>query len=60
LSKGKIRAGGGYGASPPAAGLASGPLVFGDILASGGWSISVTTIGGTPENYTAFGYCRPS
>jgi hypothetical protein len=58
-AKGRFVRGGGYGASPPAVGLVSGLLVFGDVLASGGWSVSVATIDGRPENYTAFGYCRP-
>jgi hypothetical protein len=59
-SGGRFVRGGGYGATPPAGPLTTGPLVFANVLASRGWSVSVATIAGEPEHYTAFGYCRPS
>jgi hypothetical protein len=51
--------GGGYGAPPPAAFQVRGPVVFGDILRSNGWEVSVLSIDGTQDAYKAFGYCRP-
>ena len=44
---GRFVRGGGYGATPPAAGLVSGPVVFGDILRSTGWEVSVQSIDGS-------------
>ena len=58
-SKGRFVRGGGYGANPPAVGLVSGPLVFGDVLTLPGWSVSVETIDGAAQSFAAFGYCRP-
>ncbi len=58
-SNGRFVRGGGYGASPPAAGLVSGPLVFRSAFVSPGWSVAAETINGSSQSYAAFGYCRP-
>lgn len=58
-AKGRFVRGGGYGASPPAAGLTSGAVVFGDVLARSGWKVSAQTISGSPQSFSLFGYCRP-
>jgi hypothetical protein len=58
-AKGRFVRGGGYAASPPAAGLTSGAVVFGDVLARGGWKVSAQTISGSPQSFSVFGYCRP-
>ena len=57
--KGRFVRGGGYAASPPAAGLDSGPVVFGDVLARSGWKVSALSISGSPQSFSIFGYCRP-
>jgi hypothetical protein len=58
-AKGRFVRGGGYGASPPAATLTSGAVVFGDVLARSGWQVSAQTINGSPQSFSVFGYCRP-
>jgi len=57
--QGRFIRGGGYAATPPAAGLVRGPVVFGDVLVKKGWKVSAVSIDGTQDVYQASGYCRP-